>query len=71
MIGTIRGITIAPTNTTLPKNCNTRITIYQEQKENIHMKEPIIEIKRASEETIKALINAGILVVTDSGLTTK
>jgi hypothetical protein len=35
------------------------------------MKEPIIEIKRASEETIKALINAGILVVTENGLTTK
>ena len=34
------------------------------------MKEPIIEIKRASEETIKALINAGILVVTENGLTT-
>ena len=35
------------------------------------MKEPIIEIKRANEETIKALINAGIIEVTDNGLRVK
>lgn len=32
------------------------------------MKTPIIEIPRASENTIKALINAGILEVTDDGI---
>ena len=32
------------------------------------METPMIEIPRASEETIQALINAGILVVTDEGI---
>lgn len=32
------------------------------------MKEPIIEIPRASEELIKALIESGILVVKEDGL---
>lgn len=29
---------------------------------------PIIPIKRASEETIKQLINAGVLIVTEEGI---
>lgn len=32
------------------------------------MQKPIIPIERASEELIKALINAGILEVTEDGL---
>lgn len=32
------------------------------------MKTPIIPIERASEDTINALITAGILIVTDDGL---
>lgn len=32
------------------------------------MKTPIIEIPRASESTINALINAGILEVTENGI---
>ena len=32
------------------------------------MKAPIIEIPRASEKMIQALINAGILEVTDEGI---
>lgn len=32
------------------------------------MKTPIISIERASEDTINALIAAGILIVTDDGL---
>lgn len=32
------------------------------------MKTPIVEIPRASESTIKALINAGILEITDEGI---
>ena len=35
------------------------------------MKTPIIEIPRASEELITRLIEAGILVVTVNGITTK
>ena len=35
------------------------------------MKNPIIEIPRANENLINALINAGILIVTENGLTTK
>ncbi len=32
------------------------------------MKQPIIEIKRADEKTVKALIEAGILEVKEDGL---
>ena len=32
------------------------------------MKTPIIEIPRARESTIQALVNAGILEVTDNGI---
>ena len=32
------------------------------------MKTPIIEIPRASESTIQALVNAGILEVTENGI---
>ncbi len=32
------------------------------------MKTPIIDIPRASESTIRALINAGILEVTEDGI---
>ncbi len=35
------------------------------------MKPTIIEIPRASETLIMALIDAGILIVTENGLTTK
>lgn len=34
------------------------------------MKKPIIEIPRASEELIKALLDAGILVMTEEGIST-
>lgn len=32
------------------------------------MNKPIIDIPRASESTIRALVNAGILVVTEEGI---
>ena len=32
------------------------------------MKQPIIEIPRASEGTIRALVNAGILEITNEGI---
>ena len=34
------------------------------------MKKPIIPIRRASDNWIEALINMGILIVTEDGLTT-
>ena len=34
------------------------------------MKTPIINIEKASEELVLALINAGILIVTEKGITT-
>lgn len=35
------------------------------------MKKPIIDIPRASEDTVQALINAGILEVTEDGVRVK
>ena len=35
------------------------------------MKEPIIPIERASEQTVQALISAGILEVTEDGIRCK
>lgn len=38
------------------------------QKENDMFKTPIIPIKKASEETVKALISAGYLYVDEEGI---
>ena len=42
--------------------------LQKKEKGDDYMNKPIIDIPRASENTIRALVNAGILVVTENGI---